>query len=467
MDALRLFDHALKYESQTSDTLGLALVYLGRGAVQFRLYDGPNQIESVLKAASLYHRIKEPLKELESLRRAMETAIILKAKDIADSINQACEQILVDYPEYESGQVSYRIEYSITFQSPEKVRELLKETESRNDLDKFAMYKIADAYKAIGESRKSCEYFERIPAPATFEDSVRYYADRYYVYKSASVLEEALKSLENFSEATGRFHANQFEENMKFAERSFKKELAHQKDVRAKELLKYSITGILILAVLCGVMFFYRIRFFKMKKKYLEAENKRLEAKAETQSERAKVAELEKKAVESERDSERLRADNLKHQMRELMNEKQLLESKLKDKKRISKEAFEILNERIGMLNRLLKNEIASDEKGIREYNRWISRVTLDREELKRKTVLFYRAATPSFIEYLENHNLSADEIEFVCLYALGLSGKEVGTYLDFPSKYHYTSSIRSKLEIPKSETNMRRYIARLIESLK
>ena len=82
-------------------------------------------------------------------------------------------------------------------------------------------------------------------------------------------------------------------------------------------------------------------------------------------------------------------------------------------------------------------------------YNKWIDTVRNDKKK---------------FMEYLEQHELSADEINYLCLYAIGLRGKEVGEYTQMKRHYIVSHEIRKKLGIDEHETNIGPYIRRLMK---
>ena len=67
---------------------------------------------------------------------------------------------------------------------------------------------------------------------------------------------------------------------------------------------------------------------------------------------------------------------------------------------------------------------------------------------------------------YLEQHGLSVDEINYLCLYTIGLRGKEVGEYIQLKRHYVISHEIRKKLGIGEHETNIGLYIRRLMEEL-
>ncbi len=76
-----------------------------------------------------------------------------------------------------------------------------------------------------------------------------------------------------------------------------------------------------------------------------------------------------------------------------------------------------------------------------------------------------FQASYPAFFKYLEQHELSVREINYVCLYALGLRGKDIGIYMKMPSHVNISSVIRKKFGLNKHETNLGNYIRNLLKS--
>ena len=69
-------------------------------------------------------------------------------------------------------------------------------------------------------------------------------------------------------------------------------------------------------------------------------------------------------------------------------------------------------------------------------------------------------------MDFIEKLNLSEREIEYCCLYALGLKGKEVGSYIKMRSHFNISSDVRKKLGLVESDTNLGIYIRKLLISL-
>ena len=80
-------------------------------------------------------------------------------------------------------------------------------------------------------------------------------------------------------------------------------------------------------------------------------------------------------------------------------------------------------------------------------------------------TKLAFAGSHPKFIKYLEERGLTDWEISYCCLYALGLKGKEVGSYIKMRSHYNNSSEVREKLGINEHDTNLGIYIRKLLKS--
>ena len=78
-------------------------------------------------------------------------------------------------------------------------------------------------------------------------------------------------------------------------------------------------------------------------------------------------------------------------------------------------------------------------------------------------TRMTFAAAHPDFISYLELKGLTEHEIEYCCLYAIGLKGKEIGQYIKRACHYNESSDIRAKLGLGKHDTNLSNYLRDLL----
>ena len=81
-------------------------------------------------------------------------------------------------------------------------------------------------------------------------------------------------------------------------------------------------------------------------------------------------------------------------------------------------------------------------------------------------TRLAFKASHSQFMKYLEDCGLTESEQNYLCLYAIGMRGKEIGEYIQLKRHYHISSDIRKKLGIDEHETNIGIYIRKLMKRL-
>ena len=117
---------------------------------------------------------------------------------------------------------------------------------------------------------------------------------------------------------------------------------------------------------------------------------------------------------------------------------------------------------RVEVLNYLLAEEISENSQYGRPYEKWIQNVFEDKQRVMNNNRLSFKASHPKFIQYFEDLNLTEKEINYVCLYAIGLKGKEVGAYMQLKSHVNMSSAIRKKLGIYKYETTIGIYVSHI-----
>lgn len=137
-----------------------------------------------------------------------------------------------------------------------------------------------------------------------------------------------------------------------------------------------------------------------------------------------------------------------------------------REQSELSKPIHDVINVRLDMLNSLLAKEIANNDIYAKPYVKWIESIHHDKKEFMDSTMLAFKASHPKFISYLEQRGITTDEINYLCLYAIGLRGKEVGEYIQVKRHYNISSEIRKKLGIDEHETNIGLYIRRLLKDL-
>ena len=171
--------------------------------------------------------------------------------------------------------------------------------------------------------------------------------------------------------------------------------------------------------------------------------------------------EKEKQRLEAVKRQRELEAENLEREKLQLEGERDNLRVLLEEQKALSQPLQEVIKTRLDMLNSLLAKEISKNDNYAKPYNKWIESIRSDKDEFMNSTRLAFTASHPKFMDYLVQHDLTTDEINYLCLYAIGLRGKEVGEYIQLKRHYNVSSTIRKKLGIDEHETNIGLYIRR------
>lgn len=124
----------------------------------------------------------------------------------------------------------------------------------------------------------------------------------------------------------------------------------------------------------------------------------------------------------------------------------------------------DVIRKRLDILNGLLAKEISGKDKYAREYDNMIATIRRDKSEFIASLRQALEASHPAFIQHLQSHGLTDDEIGYACLYTLGLSGKDIGEYINLKRHYNISSEIRRKLGIDEHATNLGPYIRQLLQ---
>ena len=229
-----------------------------------------------------------------------------------------------------------------------------------------------------------------------------------------------------------------FENKLHFSEEKHKLELQAQKEAKKKDdILFTSVSGGCILGLIIVVLLLF-IRKNKIAKGL--AIQKEIAAKLEN--------------------------ENLLHKIELIENERDELAIIMEKNAELPDEVNNAVKTRIEMLNSILAYHIVAEQKTESTYATAVKEMLGDTSAFMNTTRLAFKASHPQFIQYFVDHGLTDDEINYVCLYAIGLRGKDVGAYMKKRSHVNISSAIRKKLGIDKHETNIGIYVRRLLKEL-
>lgn len=120
-----------------------------------------------------------------------------------------------------------------------------------------------------------------------------------------------------------------------------------------------------------------------------------------------------------------------------------------------------LVDERLNILNDFILAQITQSESKIASEK--LNKLIQNKAHFLLSTHASFHIAHSGFIKYLEQCGLSEEEIGYCCLYAIGLHGGEISEYLNKPSFYNVSVSIRKKLGVDK-KTNIDSFLRKKLQ---
>ena len=477
--AMQSFLNGCDLKQVVTDSLLLAHTLVAQGTLYFKQYKTNEFIRNNLEAAKLYGVIGRDIFEIKSYTNALDGYIILNDKSAADSLLSICQSLVKKHPDGKAYLFSSYLSYTINFGSPKEIKELLTEYKDIELTNDDAM-NIAKGYSKIGEYDKAMNILAGISPAAFTMDSLKYASVKFNILDEQGKYKEALYSYKEFSAMLERYQSELISHDLLFSDKKHQLEMENLMKIQDRDRIIWAtLCGIFALTILVGWLY-YRAYRSKTRRILAEKENENLKLEQDNLRKEKEKAELErdKKTLEAEnleKDKKRLEAEqrqyeleaaNLRLEISQLESERDHLKELQKEQSELAKPIQKVIKDRLDILNGLLAKEITQNDSYAESYNNWIETVRNDKKKFMDSTRLAFAASHPKFMEYLEQHGLSTDEINYLCLYAIGLRGKEVGEYIQLKRHYIISHEIRKKLGIDEHETNIGLYIRRQLKIL-
>lgn len=477
--AMQSFLNAIELRQKVTDSLVLAHTFVAQGTLYIKQYKTCEFIQNNMEAAKLYGVIGKDIFEIKSYTNALDGYIILNDKSTADSLLSICQSLVKKHPDGKAYLFSSYLSYTINFGSPKKIKELLTEYKDIELTNDDAM-NIAKGYSKIGEYDKAMNILAGISPAAFTMDSLKYASVKFNILDEQGKYKEALYSYKEFSAMLERYQSELISHDLLFSDKKHQLEMENLMKIQDRDRIIWAtLCGIFALTILVGWLY-YRAYRSKTRRILAEKENENLKLEQDNLRKEKEKAELErdKKTLEAEnleKDKKRLEAEqrqyeleaaNLRLEISQLESERDHLKELQKEQSELARPIQKVIKDRLDILNGLLAKEITQNDSYAESYNNWIETVRNDKKKFMDSTRLAFAASHPKFMEYLEQHGLSTDEINYLCLYAIGLRGKEVGEYIQLKRHYIISHEIRKKLGIDEHETNIGLYIRRQLKIL-
>ena len=475
--AMQSFLNGRDLKQVVTDSLLLAHTLVAQGTLYFKQYKTNEFIRNNLEAAKLYGVIGRDIFEIKSYTNALDGYIILNNKSAADSLLSICIPLVQKNPDGEVYLFPSLLSYTIEFCSPDDLKTFLDKYQDL-ELSKDETMNFARGYSKIGEYDKALNILAEISPAAFTMDSLKYASVKIEILEKQGKYEQALNLYRDYSAMHEGYLNKLISHDLLFSDKKHQLEIENLMKIQDRDRIIWAtLCGIFALTILVGWLY-YRAYRSKTRRILAEKENENLKLEQDNLRKEKEKAELErdKKTLEAEnleKDKKRLEAEqrqyeleaaNLRLEISQLESERDHLKELQKEQSELAKPIQKVIKDRLDILNGLLAKEITQNDSYAESYNNWIETVHNDKKKFMDSTRLAFAASHPKFMEYLEQHGLSTDEINYLCLYAIGLRGKEVGEYIQMKRHYIVSHEIRKKLGIDQHETNLGLYIRRLIK---
>ena len=124
-----------------------------------------------------------------------------------------------------------------------------------------------------------------------------------------------------------------------------------------------------------------------------------------------------------------------------------------------------IIERRLELLNKVIVSYITDTSAANRKANEELEALVSDRDMFITSTRMTLESSHPAFFRYLREKELTDWEINYCCLYLIGLKGKDIGEYINLKRHYTYSSVIRQKLGLTENDTNLSIHLKKLLEN--
>lgn len=445
-----------------SDTLLYANLLVAQGEVFYDQYRGKVYVDNNLLAAEYYKRANRPDYEISSYSKALNGSVILDRRHQADSLSGVLSELVALHPEFRSYYELPHINYLNAYGSQSEALAFLDSCSERPLSGDMALT-LAYSYALRGEGGKALGIIDKVKVGGNYEDSLKYLSIKPVIYEKMGETQKALDEYKKYVYALNEYHGDMFSRDELFADYKYESELKHLAESGRKNRIISIGAGcmmLLVIIILLTAMLYYRNR---LKARIAGEENQRLmKENMDMEAEKTNLME-ENSRVHRENAAQRQQLSVIREERDRLMAESRRLGALLSEKNGMPEVVRQVIGERLDILNGLISVDLSSTPRDSSRYKKWIESTKKDRDSFLDSTRTAFEISHPEFMAHLIKMGLSDREVNYACLFALGLNGKDVGNYMRTKNHYNVSSSIRKKLGMASHETNLALHIQNLL----
>ncbi len=428
--AMKAFVNAISEGEKSDDMLTKARVYFAQANIYYSLNEFDQYIETNKKAATYFKKEGKYNSYANCLNRIINGYTLKDDAESALPYIDECKHLLGGLSiqrisDFYSSYITYLSNYGTEQQVTEAINQYIFIVPS----SKIEWLTIVQAYRKIGNYNKAMSILDKYDVGNNKHDEIKYKALISIVYEKLGKHEEALRAYKEYMVVSDSTLFAIMQQDTKFVEERHNLELQTLKEKESK--MRVILWSALFIAILLSIIVFirYRLKVNRMKK-----------AIAEQETEKYRLLYLQ---IEEERDN---------------------LTNLLAQSEEFAPEIKTAVVKRLELLNKFFTAYITNNSNIDRTASREMEELLANKDTFMVSTKLAFAGSHPKFIKYLEEHNLSEQEIEICCLYAIGLKGKDIKAYTNQSRHYNQSADIRRKLGLTESDTNLSIFLRDMLE---
>lgn len=429
--AMECFVNAITAGNESDDILTIARTHFAQSKIYYSLFDWDNFIECNKNAADYFKEAGVLNSYANCLIRIINGYTLKKEPENALHYIEECKRLLSSISQnrladFYSAYLTYLIDYGREEEIIDVITEYIQ-TISESRIDWLT---ISNAYLRVQKYNEILSVLSQHTKGIDIHKDRKYYAVISDAYQNLGEYKKSLEAYEEYIVLSDSIDYAVYTQDTKFVKERHNLELETIKEREAKNRVFLFATIFIILLITIIIWIRARLKVNRMEKAFAEQEMERYRLMYEQ--------------MEEERDN-----------LTNLLAQNDELEPDVKT----------AVGKRLELLNKFFTAYITNNIEIDRKANKEMEELLANKDTFMESTKLAFAGSHPKFIRYLEEKGLTEWEINYCCLYALGLKGKEVGTYIRMRSHYNNSSEVREKLGINEHETNLGIYIRKLLKS--
>ena len=429
--AMDCFVNAIVAGNESDDILTIARTHFAQSKIYYSLFDWDNFIECNKNAADYFKEAGVLNSYANCLIRIINGYTLKKEPENALHYIEECKRLLSSISQnrladFYSAYLTYLIDYGREEEIIDVITEYIQ-TISESRIDWLT---ISNAYLRVQKYNEILSVLSQYTKGIDIHKDRKYYAVISDAYQNLGEYKKSLEAYEEYIVLSDSIDYAVYTQDTKFVKERHNLELETIKEREAKNRVFLFATIFIILLITILLWIRARLKVNRMEKAF-----------AEQEMEKYRLLYLQ---MEEERDN----LTNLLAQSDEL-----------------APDIKTAVGKRLELLNKFFTAFITNNSDIDRTASKEMEELLANKDTFMVSTKLAFAGSNPKFIKYLEDRGLTDWEISYCCLYALGLKGKEVGSYIKMRSHYNNSSEVREKLGINEHDTNLGIYIRKLLKS--